>query len=70
MRNTTRETKGETRSAPQFPIQDRLLTDKEMAAYYHVSRATIWRWAGLGYIPAPIKIAGSTRWRGADVVAR
>lgn len=48
--------------------QHRKLTDKEMAAIYGVSRATIWRWAQLGTIPKAQKIGANTaRWDGATV---
>jgi len=35
--------------------------DAEVAARYGISRSTVWRWARLGLLPRPIKIAGSTR---------
>ncbi|MBO0613699.1 MULTISPECIES: helix-turn-helix transcriptional regulator [Thiothrix] len=48
--------------------QSRKLTDKEMAAIYGVSRATIWRWAKAGAIPKAQKIGANTaRWDGAEV---
>jgi predicted DNA-binding transcriptional regulator AlpA len=48
--------------------QTRKLKDTEMAAIYGVSRATIWRWAKSGTIPAPQKIGANTaRWDGATV---
>ena len=50
--------------------QARKIRDTEMAAIYGVSRATIWRWASAGTIPAPQKIgANTTRWDGAEVKA-
>ena len=42
-------------------------TDRELAAYYSVSRATIWRWVQSGKLPSPTKLsAGVTRWRWAE----
>jgi len=58
------------RPVSQFRLEDKLLTDRDLAEMYSVSRATIWRWSKEGHIPPPIKIAGSTRWRGADVVPK
>lgn len=43
------------------------LTDRTLAARYEVARSTIWRWLKEGQLPKPIKLAGSTRWRLADV---
>lgn len=38
------------------------LTDRQLAEYYTVSRATIWRWVRQGRLPQPIQIsAGTTR---------
>ncbi|MFT6218551.1 MAG: putative DNA-binding transcriptional regulator AlpA [Cycloclasticus pugetii] len=33
-----------------------------LAAWYDVTKATIWRWSKEGVLPSPIKIMGSTRW--------
>jgi predicted DNA-binding transcriptional regulator AlpA len=56
---------GEKRS---FPMEDRFLSDRDMAIIYNVSRATIWRWTRQGHIAAPIKIGGATRWRGSEIM--
>ncbi len=38
-------------------------SDKWLAEYYEVSRATIWRWVKIGKLPAPEKIGENcTRW--------
>lgn len=48
--------------------QTRKLKVAEVAAIYGVSKATIWRWAKDGIIPAPQKIAmNTTRWDGSEV---
>lgn len=45
------------------PRRLRLLSDRQMAERYEVSRQSIWRWARDGVIPAPKKISpGMTRW--------
>lgn len=44
--------------------------DKQIAAYFSVSRATIWRWVRDGHLPPPTRLsAGVTRWRWAEVEA-
>jgi len=44
------------------------VTDLHLAERYSVSRATIWRWAGNGRLPRPVRLsAACTRWRLADV---
>ena len=43
---------------------EHFLSDRDVAARYHVSRQAIWRWARAGTIPAPVKLtSGCTRWR-------
>ncbi|UWR76652.1 AlpA family phage regulatory protein [Phaeobacter inhibens] len=43
---------------------------KEVAARYDVDTATIWRWAGKGLFPKPVKLGERvTRWRLSDVEA-
>ena len=51
-----------------MPDKD-LLTDREAAAALDCSRSTLWRWAGNGTVPKPIKIGGLTRWRRTDLDA-
>ena len=36
------------------------VSDKFLAEHYQVSRATIWRWARIGKLPAPEKIGENT----------
>ena len=46
------------------------LTDVELARRLAVSRVTIWRWAGQGRFPRPVRLAANcTRWRREDVEA-
>lgn len=41
----------------------RYVSDAWLAAYYGVSRATIWRWTKAGRLPSPEKLSpGCTRW--------
>lgn len=45
-------------------------SDTQLARYFSVSRATIWRWSKEGRLPKPKKLApGTTRWRMADIQA-
>lgn len=43
------------------------LSDRDLAARYSVHRATPWRWAQSGNLPAPVKINGCTRWKLSDI---
>lgn len=44
-------------------------SDRELARYFSVSRATIWRWARDGRLPPPEKLSpGVTRWRWSDAL--
>ena len=44
------------------------LSDKEVAARYSISRATVWRWVNEGHFPKPIKLgANVTRWKESDL---
>jgi predicted DNA-binding transcriptional regulator AlpA len=46
------------------------LSDRDVAARYRVSRPTVWRWAGNGNLPPPVKLSqGATRWRLEDLLA-
>lgn len=39
-------------------------SDIQLAEFFGVSRATIWRWTKEGRLPQPVRIsAGCTRWR-------
>lgn len=43
------------------------VSDKQLAAYFSVSRATIWRWVKEKRIPEPIRLSpGCTRWKTGD----
>ncbi|SOC10174.1 helix-turn-helix protein [Rhodobacter sp. JA431] len=44
------------------------LNTRELAALLEVSVATIWRWKKTGYLPAPTKIGGMTRWTKAEII--
>lgn len=47
------------------------LSDRDLAVRYGISRPTVWRWAGNGTLPAPVKLSeGCTRWRVSDIEAR
>lgn len=38
-------------------------SDKQVAARYNVSRATVWRWVDRDQFPHPVKLSpGCTRW--------
>ena len=39
----------------------RYLTDRDVAAWYRCSRATVWRKARLSQIPKPVQLHGMTR---------
>lgn len=42
---------------------DKYLSDKNLAARYDTSRASIWRWVKSGKFPPPVKLSpGCTRW--------
>jgi predicted DNA-binding transcriptional regulator AlpA len=47
--------------------QPLLLTAPQVADLCAVSSRTVWRWDSLGLLPTPVRIAGTTRWRRADV---
>ena len=47
-----------------------LLTDRQLASRWQVSRDTIWRWKRAGIIPSPKKVGpNSTRWTVAEIEA-
>lgn len=44
------------------------LSDKDLAARYGVTRATIWRWRAEGNLPEPVRVSSNTtRWRKSDI---
>ncbi len=51
------------------PTPNGLMTAPEVAAHFGCNVSSVWRWAKTGAIPKPIKIAGLTRWRRADIEA-
>ena len=47
----------------EHPQTRKWVSDKSLAEYYEVSRATIWRWVKIGRLPPPEKIGDNcTRW--------
>lgn len=53
---------------PNLP-QPQMMTVREVAATLGLGVSTIWRAVSKGTLPAPIKVAGSTRWRRSDIEA-
>lgn len=53
--------------SPGTQKQSLLLTATQVAAMCAVSSRTVWRWDSAGILPSPVRIAGTTRWRRADV---
>jgi predicted DNA-binding transcriptional regulator AlpA len=52
-------------------MQQKYLSDSQLAARYSVSRATVWRWAKRGILPSPVQLsAGCTRWSAAQIEER
>lgn len=44
-------------------------SDTDLAGYFRVSRATIWRWTKIGKLPQPQKLGeNTTRWKFAEAV--
>ena len=49
-------------------MTDSILIDvKQLAAMVDLSQRTVWRLANAGWMPAPLKLGGSQRWRKAEV---
>lgn len=45
-------------------------TDVDLARRYSVARVTIWRWAGEGRLPRPVRLGPNcTRWSGVEIEA-
>lgn len=62
------------RAAKSSPLGEHVgvafLTDLDVAHRFRVTRQTIWRWAGSGHFPAPLKLsAGTSRWRLDEILA-
>jgi len=49
------------------PILEPFLTIKDLVALLRVHRRTISRLCRRGYLPAPMKIGGSNRWKLAEI---
>lgn len=50
--------------------ETRWLSDRQVAERYSVGRATVWRWAQAGNIPAPKRIGeNTTRWSAPELDA-
>jgi predicted DNA-binding transcriptional regulator AlpA len=44
------------------------MSDKELAAFFKISRVSVWRWAREGRLPAPRKLGpNTTRWDADEV---
>ncbi len=49
-------------------MSQKFLTDSDLAARYSISRATVWRWANAGRLPAPVRLGeATTRWNLSEV---
>lgn len=51
------------------PLQNWLLTVKEVAALTRLSERTVYRFADAGRMPRQLKLGGAVRWRGKDIEA-
>ena len=46
------------------------LSDQDLAVRFNISRQTVWRWARLSDLPAPIKLSNCcTRWLFSEISA-
>lgn len=52
-----------TRTLPNGRTTARYMTAKQVGERYACSERTIYRWADLGKMPAPIKIGGTVRFK-------
>lgn len=51
-------------------FEARYVSDKDLASYFGVNRATIWSWVNRNSFPAPVKLSPQmTRWKWSDVEA-
>lgn len=46
-----------------------LLSAKETTIFLGMSRTTLWRRTRSGALPAPLRVAGLTRWRRSELLA-
>lgn len=70
-KGSTRERASKPRpiAAPAWNGAPQYLTVKDVASYFSISGATVWRWADrVSEFPAPIRLSeGVTRWRLQDI---
>ncbi len=45
-----------------------LFTVKQLASLLQMGESSIWRYRDAGYLPAPLKIGRSVRWRQSDIM--
>jgi len=50
-------------------IDDELMSAAEVATKFRLSQRTLWRMAGEGRLPKPVKVGGLTRWIRSEVRA-
>ena len=43
-------------------VPRKLVSARDVAVYYGISMATLYRWLKLGLIPEPVRIGGRTLW--------
>jgi predicted DNA-binding transcriptional regulator AlpA len=61
--STTQDQTRRSKRLARKTTNSRYWTDEDLAERWNVCRDTIWRWARVGHIPAPIKLPGNcTRW--------
>lgn len=53
----------------KVPRPTGLMTALEVAQYFNCNVSTVWRWLKQGILPKPVRIAGTTRWRRAEIEA-
>jgi predicted DNA-binding transcriptional regulator AlpA len=46
-----------------------LIDSVELARQLNMSERSVWRFAARGQLPSPVRIAGVTRWRAAEIRA-
>lgn len=50
-------------------MKENLLTVKEIASCLKMSTRAIWNYRDMGFMPAPIKLRGTVRWREKDITS-
>jgi prophage regulatory protein len=49
-------------------MNERYLSDTDLAQRFAVSRVTVWRWTSEGLLPKPVRIGkGCTRWPASEI---